>query len=87
MRHVVQLALIAAAAAGAACSVSMPDQDRRIYTATPVAKLSVADLWKDFHDDASQASARYVGKAIDISGSASAVGTADTTKSTTLLFP
>lgn len=61
--------LFFAAALTAACSAPLPDQDRRIYAAVPVAKMSVADLWKDFKDDSADASKRYVGKAVEISGS------------------
>jgi hypothetical protein len=49
------------------CTNHLPDQDLRILTAQPAAKLSASDLWKDFQADASAAKARYFGKALDIS--------------------
>jgi hypothetical protein len=52
----------------AACASHIPDQDLRILTATPSAKLPSDDLWSDFQKDPAGARSRYFGKAIDISG-------------------
>jgi hypothetical protein len=50
------------------CVNTLPDEDLRITTAVPVAKLSAALLWKDFQDDAVAARDRYWGKAVEITG-------------------
>ncbi len=57
----------------AACVSRLPDQDLRITTAAPAAKLSASDLWKDFQTDASAARSRYFGAAVDVSDSPTAV--------------
>lgn len=51
-----------------ACMKSLPDQDLRILTAAPAAKLSTDDLWRDFQRDPSAARRQYFGTAVDISG-------------------
>jgi hypothetical protein len=51
-----------------ACVKHLPDQDLRILTATPAAKLSSDDLWKDFQKDPAEARRQYFGKAVDVSG-------------------
>lgn len=51
----------------AACAEHLPDQDLRILTAQPSAKLSASDLWKDFQADAAEARKSCFGKAIDVS--------------------
>jgi hypothetical protein len=56
------------ALAGSACVDTLPEEDLRILSATPVAKLSAALLWKDFQDDAAAARARYWGKAVEVTG-------------------
>ena len=50
-----------------ACAEHVPDQDLRILSAPPAAKLSADDLWKDFQRDPSAARRQYFGKAIDVS--------------------
>ena len=55
------------------CVSRLPDQDLRVTTASPAAKLSASDLWKDFQADAAAARARYFGRAVDISDSPSAI--------------
>ena len=52
----------------AACVNRLPDQDLRIRTATPAAKLSAADLWADYQKDPRDADRRYWGRAVEISG-------------------
>ena len=51
-----------------ACAEHLPDQDLRILTASPGAKLSADDLWKDFQKDPSAARRQYFGTAVDVSG-------------------
>jgi hypothetical protein len=67
--YVVALAAVAASA----CADHLPEQDLRILTAQPAAKLSAADLWKDFQSDPAAARSRYFGKAIDVSDAPTAV--------------
>ena len=55
------------------CANHLPDQDLRILTAQPAAKLSASDLWKDFQADAAAAKSRYFGKAMDISDAPTAI--------------
>jgi hypothetical protein len=52
----------------AGCVDRLPEQDRRITTATAMAKLTAEDLWKDFQQDAAAARQKYWGKAIEVSG-------------------
>jgi len=59
--------LVCLTVAGAACVSNLPEQDLRILTAQPYAKLSTSDLWKDFQTDAAAATKKYFGKAIDVS--------------------
>ena len=58
----------------AACVTNLPDQDLRILTATPDAKLSVELLWKEFQSNADQARRTYFGKVVELTGSATRVG-------------
>ena len=64
--------LLLAGAVG--CVDRLPDQDLRVLTATPVAKLSVDLLWKEFQADPDAASRTYFGKVVEITGTASRVG-------------
>jgi hypothetical protein len=66
---------IAAATLAAACVNHLPDQDLRILGARPDAKLSVELLWKEFQNDSAMARSRYFGKAVEITGSATRIGT------------
>jgi hypothetical protein len=59
----------------AACVDRLPDQDLRILTATPSAKLSADLLWKAFQDNAADARRTYFGKVIEVTGTATVVGT------------
>ena len=68
-----QLPALAALLALASCANHLPDQDLRILTSQPAAKLSASDLWKDFQADAATAKSRYFGKAVDISDSPTAI--------------
>ena len=67
------LPALVALLAVASCANHLPDQDLRILTAQPAAKLSASDLWKDFQADASAAKSRYFGKAVDISDAPTAI--------------
>jgi hypothetical protein len=52
-----------------ACAADhLPDQDLRITTTGPSAKLPADDLWKDFQKDPAAARRQYFGKAVDVSG-------------------
>jgi hypothetical protein len=57
----------------AACMQHLPDQDLRILTAAPAAKLPTDDLWKDYERDAAAAHKQYFGKAVDVSGTVVAI--------------
>jgi hypothetical protein len=46
----------------------LPDQDLRIRQTVAVAKMSPADLWRDYQDNRDAANTRYWGKAVEISG-------------------
>jgi hypothetical protein len=60
--------------ASAACAADhLPDQDLRILTAAPGAKLPADDLWQDFQKDPAAARRQYFGKAVDISGTVAAI--------------
>ena len=63
-----RLIVVPAVVVLAACVNRLPDQDLRIRTATPVAKMSAADLWQDYQKDARQADGRYWGRAVELSG-------------------
>jgi len=60
-------------AAAAACVRKLPDQDLRILTSPPSAKLGASDLWKDFESDPRGAASRYFGRAIDVSDTPTAI--------------
>ena len=59
----------------AACIDRLPDQDLRILTATPDAKLSADLLWNAFKDNAGDARRAYFGKVVEVTGTATVVGT------------
>jgi hypothetical protein len=71
--------LLVCAALSAGCMDHLPDQDRRILSAVPVAKMSVDDLWKDYQKDSTSADRNYRGRAVDISGKVSAASDPDAT--------
>jgi tRNA_anti-like len=66
---------LGALAAVAACVDRLPDQDLRIVSATPAARLSADILWQEYRSDRDAAQRAYFGKAIVISGTATKVGT------------
>jgi hypothetical protein len=58
-----------------ACVDRLPDQDLRILNATPDAKLSADLLWKAFQDNATEARRTYWGKVVEVTGTATVIGT------------
>jgi hypothetical protein len=58
----------------AACVSRLPDQDRRILTAAPAARLSADLLWKDFQANAAAARRQYWGKAVVVTGTVTTIG-------------
>jgi hypothetical protein len=86
MRRLAVCAGIAAVLAlAAACADHLPDEDLRILTAAPGAKLSTDDLWKDFQKDPAAARRQYFGVAVDVSGKILSIDVA-AGKPATLLF-
>lgn len=67
---------VAFLAAFAGCAETLPEQDRRIYAATPAAKLSADVLWKDYQADSAAADRQYWGKALEVSGNIAAISSA-----------
>jgi hypothetical protein len=61
-------AAVALAIGVAGCAKTLPEQDRRILEATPAAKLSTDDIWKDYQQNRADADARYWGRAVEVSG-------------------
>jgi len=57
----------------AGCVDTLPDQDRRIYQAVPVAKISADILWKEYSTDAAAADRLYKNVVLEISGNLTAV--------------
>jgi hypothetical protein len=70
VRAVLVLCLLAAG-----CAETLPDQDRRIYAATPASKLSADILWTDYAADAEAADRQYWGKVLEVSGNITAIST------------
>jgi hypothetical protein len=64
-------------ALAAACVDRLPSQDLRILSATPVAKMSADILWKEYQTDRSKADDAYWGKAVVVTGTVTATGSAD----------
>jgi hypothetical protein len=50
------------------CAQTLPEHDNRIFTAVPIAKLSAANLVKVFTTNSAEATDRFVGNAIEVSG-------------------
>jgi len=66
------LAVVAALAASFACVDRLPDQDLRILSTTPAAKMSVDLLWQEFKADPAKAARQYHGRVVEITGHADA---------------
>jgi hypothetical protein len=62
----------------ASCARTLPDQDRRIVSVAPDAKLSADMLWKDFEAGMPEATRRYHGRALVVSGIVTRVNTSVT---------
>ena len=76
MRAALVMVIVAGVAGwSVSCVDRMPDQDRRILTAVPVAKMSADILWKDYQTNATQARRMYFRQPIVISGVVTSVGT------------
>ena len=56
------------------CVDRLPDQDLRILSAAPAARLSADILWKDYATDAAKANRQYFGEALVITGNVTALG-------------
>jgi hypothetical protein len=56
------------------CVDRLPDQDLRILSAEPAAKLSADLLWKEFHDTPEAARRNWFGKVVEVTGIATRVG-------------
>jgi tRNA_anti-like len=69
------MAAAAAMVFATACARTLPDQDRRIVSVAPDAKLSADMLWKDFQSGATDANRRYHGRALVVSGVVTRVNT------------
>ena len=85
VRLAVVAALLVAATSLAGCAEHLPDQDLRILSAQPSAKLSASDLWKDFSAGAAAAKEKYFGRAIDVSDRPTAIET-DAAKRPSMFF-
>ena len=72
------LAAAAALILASACARTLPDQDRRIVSVAPDAKLSAELLWKDFQSGVPDANRRYHGRALVVSGVVTRVNTSGT---------
>lgn len=69
IRETVALAVaLAATVFLSGCADTLPDQDLRILSATPTAKLSADILWEEYQADATAADARYWGLAVEVTG-------------------
>jgi hypothetical protein len=87
MRHRACFLLIACAlSVSAACMDRLPDQDLRILSATPVARLSADILWQEYQADRDAADRNYWGKPIVVTGTVTATGAADVPTDGYVLF-
>ncbi len=65
--------LVIAGAWSSSCADQLPDQDLRILSATPDAKISTDILWAEYAANKDSANERYWGKAIEVTGKVSSV--------------
>jgi hypothetical protein len=72
---ILPLLVLALGAAAAACVDRLPDQDLRIASSTPSARLSADILWQEYAADPAAARRAYWGKALVVSGTITAIGT------------
>jgi hypothetical protein len=87
MRHRARLAFIAGTlSVSAACMDRLPDQDLRILSATPVARLSADILWTEYAADSTAADRAYWSKPIVVTGTVTSTGAADVPTDEYVLF-
>ena len=67
------LVTLALLIATAGCARTLPDQDRRIVSTAPDARVSADILWKDFQTSRSDAARKYHGAALVVSGNVTAI--------------
>jgi hypothetical protein len=72
MRRAGPVAVFFASLLAATCVNRLPDQDLRIRSAVPIAKMTAADLWQDYQRDRAGADGKYWGKPLEISGNVTA---------------
>ena len=73
MRRTRSALLLASSLSWSACVNRLPDQDLRIRSAVPVAKMTAANLWQDYQNDRAASDRKYWGKPLEISGNVTAV--------------
>jgi hypothetical protein len=66
------IALVSSSVVG--CVDRLPDQDRRILSAAPDAKMSADILWQEYQQDRDKANRSYWSKVIEITGTVTRVG-------------
>jgi hypothetical protein len=76
MRRTASVSLVFASLLATACMNRLPDQDLRIRSAVPIAKMTAADLWQDYQRDRAAADGKYWGKPLEISGNVTAADAA-----------
>ena len=72
MRRTLAAVLLGLSLIWSACVNRLPDQDLRIRSAVPVAKMTAADLWQDYQRDRTGSDRKYWGKPLEISGNVTA---------------
>jgi hypothetical protein len=74
VRRLIAVFAVCSTVIAAGCADELPDQDLRILSAAPAAKISTDILWTEYQG-ANQASAdeRYWGKAIEVTGKVTSV--------------
>ena len=70
----------------AACTDHLPDQDLRILSAQPVARLSADILWQEYQADPDAADRAYWGRPIVITGTVTDTGSVDVPTDGYVLF-
>jgi hypothetical protein len=70
----------------ASCIRTLPDQDRRIVSAPPDAKMSADVLWKDFDARRGEAVRQYHGRAIVVSGVVGSISKATAVTPASIFF-
>ncbi len=73
MRRQTLVAVVMIGLVAGACADRLPDQDRRILTSAPAAKLSTDLLWKDYAADKQAADRKYWGQVVEVTGTVASV--------------